>query len=510
VSTVTDVQENPAVTAPTSLVAAAAATPAGQPYVNFMDSAFPSFEGRPLPAGGPVAVAQRVRAALGPVLPEHGLGPSALDRIAALLVEETVQSRHPYTAAHLHCPALPIAVAADALVAAINPSMDSWDQCAAPAVLEEELLEALSALCFPPAGRPGGTVTSGGTESNLMALLLARDEAIRRRYDTDPAEQGIPDYAAGKIRILCSSAAHFSLTRAAALLGLGERAVLPVPIGHDHRMDPTALAATAARCAADGEVIAAVVATAGTTDAGAIDPLAACAQVARRYGAWYHVDAAYAGALLFSGHRAAALHGIEQADSVTLDLHKFGWQPIPAGLLLLRERAALDPLTRRVAYLSALDDEQAGYPNLLGRSLRTTRRADAVKILATCQALGRSGLAELIERCFVLAGHAAAAIAARPEFELALPPQLTTVLFRYRARRGDPDRVNAAARRRLLAAGAAVIGRTELPGPDGKPAGPGSLRLKLTLIDPATTTQDLDRLLDLISAAAAAEDLPAG
>lgn len=468
---------------------------------------------RPLPPGGPVEIARQVRDALGPVLPEQGRGQAAFDDLATLVAAYTVHPGHPHTAAHLHCPTLPIAVAADTLVATLNPSMDSWDQCAAPIVIEDELIAMLAELCFGDDAQPAGTVTTGGSESNLMALLFARDALIRRAFGADPAEEAIPGHAAGRLRILCSAAGHFSIRRSAALLGLGERSVVPVPVGPDHRMDPVALERIAARLTGHGDHLVAVVATAGTTDAGAIDPLEDCARVARAYGAWFHVDGAYGGALLFCDGRRALLRGIAEADSVTLDLHKFGWQPIPAGILLCRERAAFAPLIRRVAYLSALDDEEAGYPNLLGRSLRTTRRADAVKIVATCQALGRAGLAAMIERCFTLAGHVADVLRARPDFELDRDPALTTVLFRYRARHGDPDRVNAALRRRLLTDGSAVIGRTELPavgsaeGCDGPPA-PGSLRLKLTLVDPGTTPGDLDRLVELIAAAGAAEDRP--
>lgn len=475
----------------------------------------PRRDDRPLPPGGPAQVAQQVRAALGPVLPERGRGQAAFDDLAALLVAQSVHASHPHTAAHLHCPTLPVAVAADTLMAALNPSMDSWDQCAAPSVIEDELIAALAKLCFgepgPSAGdtaHPGGSVTTGGSESNLMALLFARDELIRRAFDADPAEDGIPGYAAGRLRVLCSAVSHFSISRSAALLGLGERAVIPVPVDSDHRMDTVALQRIAARLVDGGDHIIAVVATAGTTDAGAIDPLDSCGRLAHRYGAWFHVDGAYGGALLFSDARRALLRGIEQADSVTLDLHKFGWQPIPAGVLLCRERAAFASLTRRVAYLSALDDERAGYPNLLDRSLRTTRRADAVKIVATCQALGRVGLAAMIEHCFALAGHAAHALRAHPDFELDREPALTTVLFRYRARHGDPDQVNAALRRRLLNDGTAVIGRTELPRQAAAPPSRGLLRLKLTLVNPETTTGDLDRLIELIAAAGAAEDLP--
>ncbi len=479
-----------------------------------IEPAAPARADRPLPPGGPTAVAERVRAALGPVLPEHGRGQAAFDELAALVVAETVHASHPHTAAHLHCPTLPVAVAADTLVAALNPSMDSWDQSAAPSVIEDELIRALAGLCFGDrATHPGGTVTTGGSESNLMALLFARDELIRRAYDVDPAEDGIPGYAAGRLRILCSAVSHFSIARSAALLGLGERAVVPVPVGPDHRMDPQALERIAARLVGDGDRIVAVVGTAGTTDAGAIDPLEDCGRVAHKYGAWFHVDGAYGGALIFSDVRRDALHGVATADSVTLDLHKFGWQPIPAGVLLCRDRAAFGTLTRRVAYLSALDDERAGYPNLLDRSLRTTRRADAIKIVATCQALGRSGLGALIERCFALTAHVAAALRAHPDFELDREPELTTVLFRYRAKHGDPDRVNAALRRRLLTEGAAVIGRTELPivsttDAAGGPAPSGSLRLKLTLVNPETSSTDLDRLIELIAAAGAAEDQP--
>ncbi|MBR7827460.1 aspartate aminotransferase family protein [Actinospica sp. MGRD01-02] len=457
--------------------------------------------GGPLPAGGPAALEAEVRAAFTPVLPPMGLGAWSLDVLIGYLPTHTVRPAHPYAAAHLHCPPDPVAVEADQLVAALNPSQDSWDQSAAASVIEACVIEEYSALAF---GAPGsGSITSGGTESNHFALLLARDAALARAYAVDPAETGIPAAAAGRLRILTSEVAHFSVARAAAQLGLGERAVIPVPVQEDHRLDAAALSQAAKRIAADGDTLVAVVATAGTTDAGAIDPLTECASVARKHDAWFHVDAAYGGGLLLSNVRRSMLAGIELADSATVDLHKFGWQPIPAGLLLTRDPQALAPISRRVAYLSDLDDEAAGYPNLLGRSLRTTRRPDAVKILAAGRHHGLDGFTQMIESCFAQTAHVAAAIEARPEFELALRPALTTVLFRYRARNGDPDRVNAEARRALLAAGSAVVGRTALPG-----GGPGSLRLKFTLLRPETTNAELDALLDLVAAAAHACDVP--
>lgn len=461
---------------------------------------------RPLPSGGPAALDASVRGAFTPVIPDTGLGPSVLEALLTHLPEHTVRPAHPHTVGHLHCPPDPVAIAADRLISALNPSQDSWDQSAATTVIESCVIESFSELAF---GAPGaGSITSGGTESNHLALLLARDRAIARHFDIDARQLGIPSSAVGRVRILASAVAHFSIARAAAQLGLGEQAVIPVPVDAAHRIIPEELARAAERITAAGGVLAAVVATAGTTDAGAIDPLAACADVARAHEAWFHVDAAYGGGLLLSDVRRPMLAGIELADSASVDLHKLGWQPIPAGMLLTRDPRALDPLVRGVAYLSDPDDEEAGLPNLLGRSLRTTRRADAVKILAACRHHGRDGYTRMIESCFAQAAHAAAAIEAHPAFELALPPALTTVLFRYRAAHGDPDQVNAQLRRKLLTDGTAVVGRTRLHRPGDRPGKPGSVWLKLTLLRPQTTPEDLDALLALVADAGAACDLP--
>jgi L-2,4-diaminobutyrate decarboxylase len=141
-----------------------------------------------------------------------------------------------------------------------------------------------------------------------------------------------------------------------------------------------------------------------------------------------------------------------------------------------------------VAYLNPADDEAAGYHSRLGHSVRTTRRADAFKIAVTFRALGRDGLGRLVDACHDLARHAAARVEAHPRLELAAPPVLTTVVFRHTA----GSAVNAALRRRLLADGAAVVGRTEIG---------DAVWLKLTLLNPYATRADVDALLDLVVAA---------
>ncbi|GAA4871443.1 pyridoxal phosphate-dependent decarboxylase family protein [Kitasatospora terrestris] len=436
--------------------------------------------GGPIVAGEPAAVTALVREAMA-----AAPGPEALARFTELLAYGGADPADPACAAHLHCPPLAVAAAADLAVSALNPSQDSWDQAPAATALETGLLAELAALVgFDPA-RSAGVLTSGGTESNLMGLMLARDQ----RLGPDVESVGVP--AAARPRVLASAAAHFSVQRAAALLGLGERAVLPVAVDRTLRMDPAALAEALEGVRRRGETPVAVVATAGTTDTGAVDPLPEAAELAARYGAWLHVDAAYGGGALLSDRLAPLLDGVAAADSVSLDWHKLGWQPAAAGVFLVRDRAAYASLARRAVYLNPADDEEAGYPSLLGLSLRTTRRPDAFKLAVTLRTLGRAGLGELVDRCHDLAHAAAALVAAEPSLELHCDPVLTSVVFRFLPeRRADADRVNAELRRELLRSGRAVVGRTELPG-----EGPGRVRLKLTLLNPHTTPADLAALL---------------
>ncbi|MEV6975429.1 aminotransferase class I/II-fold pyridoxal phosphate-dependent enzyme [Kitasatospora sp. NPDC093806] len=456
--------------------------------------------GGPLPTGRPADLAARVTAVL-----DTASGPDTLARLTELLAHGAADPADPHCAAHLHCPPLAVATAADLAVSALNPSQDSWDQAPAATALETALLAELAALVGYHPARATGVFTAGGTESNLMGLMLARDQKLDGIVELD----GLPALADGlRPRIFASRAAHFSVQRAAALLGLGERAVVPVDVDRELRMDPAALERALAEASWAGRTPIAVVATAGTTDTGAVDPLPAVAELAARHGAWLHVDAAYGGGALLSDRLAPLLDGIERADSVSLDWHKLGWLPAPAGVFLVRHAETYVSLGRRAEYLNPADDEQAGYPSLLGLSLRTTRRPDAFKLAVTLRTLGRAGLGRLVDACHDLALAAAGTVRADPELELHAEPVLTTVVFRYRPPGSDDpavlspaaldrlDRANAELRRTLLRTGRAVVGRTELPGD-----GPGRVRLKLTLLNPHTTPEDLTALLAEVTAA---------
>ncbi|MFC9324422.1 pyridoxal phosphate-dependent decarboxylase family protein [Kitasatospora sp. NPDC057015] len=437
----------------------------------------------PVPAGTPERLARLVDAEFR----RPGADGDALARLTELLAHGSADPADPACAAHLHCPPLAVAVAADLAVSALNPSQDSWDQAPAATALETVLIAELAALVGFPQGATG-VLTSGGTESNLMGLMLARDQILDGIVEVDGLPAGV------RPLIFASQAAHFSVQRAAALLGLGERAVVPVPVDAGLRMDPAALALAMAEAVWQGATPLAVVATAGTTDTGAVDPLHPAADLAARYGAWLHVDAAYGGGALLSDRLAPLLDGVSRADSVSLDWHKLGWQPAAAGVFLARRAETYVSLLRRAAYLNPADDEEAGYPSLLGLSLRTTRRADAFKLAVTLRTLGRAGLGRLVDACHELALATAEAVRAEPALELLCPPVLTTVVFRYLpAGAADPaeaDRINAEVRRVLLREGRAVVGRTELPG-----GGLGRVRLKLTLLNPNTRPEQAGELL---------------
>ncbi|MEU7639392.1 pyridoxal phosphate-dependent decarboxylase family protein [Streptomyces sp. NPDC059152] len=424
----------------------------------------------PLPPGGPDAVARAVRDACLPLLPEQGTGPhTALRTLVHTLAAGAADPADPHCAAHLHCPPLALATAADLAVGALNPSMDSWDQAPAAAELEVRTARALAGLVYPAATAPDALVTTGGTESNQLAVLLAR-EAPR------------PPDTTGPLRIVCGANAHHSIHRAAWLLGLPEPLTLPTP---DGTLDP----ATVHTCLAEltgrtGPVL--LIATAGTTDAGVIDPLPALAALADRHGARFHIDASYGGPLLFSDTHRHALTGLARAHTVTLDLHKLGWQPVAAGLLAVPAPATLTPLAHQADYLNADDDTEAGLPDLLGRSLRTTRRPDILKIAVTLKALGRQGLGDLVDRTLAAARTFADLIDAHPGYELHSRPTLATLLFRPI---GADDTTLAAIRRSLLTEGHAVLGRATTP---------TGLWLKATLLNPHTQPGDLTHLLKLV------------
>ncbi|MEU0048729.1 lysine decarboxylase DesA [Streptomyces sp. NPDC006309] len=404
---------------------------------------------------------------------------AVLDELEDVYLRDAVYFHHPRYLAHLNCPVVIPAVLAEAVLSAVNSSLDTWDQSAGATLIERRLVDwtAARAGLGPSAD---GVFTSGGTQSNLQALLLAREEA-----KTD---------SIARLRVFASEASHFSVGKSAKLLGLGQDAVVTIPVGHDKRMQTVALAHELERCAKDGLVPMAVVATAGTTDFGSIDPLPEIAGLCAQYGVWMHVDAAYGCGLLASLRYRDRLAGIERADSVTVDYHKSFFQPVSSSALLVRDAATLRHATYHAEYLNPRRMVQERIPNQVDKSLQTTRRFDALKLWLTLRTMGADGIGQLFDEVCDLAREGYRLLAADPRFDVVVEPTLSTLVFRYvPAAVTDPaatDRANLYARKALFASGDAVVAGTKVA---------GRHYLKFTLLNPETTTADITAVLDLIA-----------
>jgi len=420
-----------------------------------------------------------------------GLGnQAAIERAIEYFLKDSLSVHHPQCVAHLHCPSLVVSQAAEVLINATNQSMDSWDQSPSATIIEVKLIEWLRAQVGYAAG-DAGVFTSGGTQSNLMGLMLARD-AFFARQGHSVQQDGITGDLR-KMKVFCSENAHFSVQKNMALLGHGYQSVVQVKSDDFARMDVNDLQAKLAQAEANGEQVLAIVATAGTTDAGAIDPLREIAAIAAERNIWVHVDAAWGGALLLSEKYRHYLDGLDRVDSVTLDFHKQYFQTISCGAFLLKDARHYELMRYQAAYLNSEFDEEAGVPNLVSKSLQTTRRFDALKLWMGLEALGQKQYAAIIDHGVTLAQEVARYVEATPRLELVMQPQLASVLFRYRPQQLTDVAQIALFNQRigdvLLESGRANVGVTE---------NQGVTCLKLTLLNPTVTLDDIKLLLALV------------
>ncbi|TPG64912.1 pyridoxal phosphate-dependent decarboxylase family protein [Ewingella americana] len=427
----------------------------------------------------------------------QGLGnQAAIERAIEYFLKDSLSVHHPQCVAHLHCPSLVISQAAEVLINATNQSMDSWDQSPSATIIEMKLIEWLRTQVGYQAG-DAGVFTSGGTQSNLMGLMLARDAFFARQGHSIQQDGLVGNLR--KMKVFCSENAHFSVQKNMALLGLGYQSVTLVKTDQFARMDVSDLAAKLAQAQANGEQILAIVATAGTTDAGAIDPLRAIAELAAEHQIWVHVDAAWGGALLLSEKYRDYLDGIELVDSITLDFHKQFFQTISCGAFLLKEARHYELMRYQAAYLNSEFDEAQGVPNLVSKSLQTTRRFDALKLWMGLEALGQKQYAEIIDHGVTLAQDVAKYVTEQASLELVMRPQLASVLFRYRpeslAASSDATigLLNQKIGDALLESGRANVGVTEHS---------GVTCLKLTLLNPTVSLEDIKVLLALVESTA--------
>ncbi|ELB2831514.1 pyridoxal phosphate-dependent class III aminotransferase [Vibrio alginolyticus] len=413
---------------------------------------------------------------------------SVIDDAAELVAKNAIFTQHPDCIAHLHTPPLMPAIAAEAMIAALNQSMDSWDQASSATYVEQKVVNWLCDK-YELGAKADGIFTSGGTQSNQMGLMLARDWIADKLSAHSIQKLGLPEYA-DKLRIVCSKKSHFTVQKSASWMGLGEKAVMTVDANADGTMDVTKLDEVLNQAKAEGLIPFAIVGTAGTTDHGAIDDLDFIADMAARHDMWMHVDGAYGGALILSSQKAR-LKGCERAHSISVDFHKLFYQTISCGALLVNDKSNFKFLLHHADYLNREHDE---LPNLVDKSIATTKRFDALKVFMTMQSVGPKALGDMYDHLLEQTLEVADMIRDNKHFELLAEPSLSTVLFRATHESADLDELNKTLRLEALTRGIAVLGETIV---DDKTA------LKFTILNPCLTTADFESLLSKINTLAA-------
>jgi aromatic-L-amino-acid/L-tryptophan decarboxylase len=377
----------------------------------------------------PVARMERapdVAAAMELPIPEEGLAPAEIARLLRpLLFEHSVYAGHPGHLSYITGAGTVPGAAADLLAAGLNANVGGWMLSPGASELEAHLMRWLAERFGLPSGS-GGLMTSGGAASNLTALKVARDTA-------SPGDARRDGIAGARPAIYCSSEAHATIAEAADVLGLGEAAVRRIETDEALRMRVDQLEEAIAADRAAGVRPAAVVGTAGTTGTGAIDPLPELARIAHREEAWFHVDASYGGAVVFAPGLRPLLAGIELADSIAFDPHKWLSTPQSSAALLVRDPAALlrSFSGRDVAYVRE-DVELTGTgQNFGGLGPQWSRAFWALKVWVSLAAHGTGAYGRRIAHDVELARYLEARAREHPSLEPMAPATLSIACFRY-------------------------------------------------------------------------------
>lgn len=454
-----------------------------------------------LPAVTPAAVAARFTEPL----PEQGVGIEEQladwrERIEPLLMA-VGSPRH---FGFVNGSGAQVGIFADALAASVNTNAGGWRLGPAATEIERQALRWLSDLVGYPESA-GGIVLTGGTMANTTALLTALRHLAP--YDSTPAGLQLPTRRGRFLVYMSDHEGHISVTRAADTINLGREAVRRVPSRADFTLDPEALRRQIAADREAGDLPLAVVAQIGSINVGAIDPLDELADLCAAEGLWLHGDGAcglFAAAL---PEFAGRLRGIERADSLAGDPHKWLGVPYDCGVLLVREGERL----RRAFSIAAPylrpdgESEEEQGRNYLEYGPEMSRGWRALKLWMTLRALGRAGLREALGNGPALARHLHGLVRAHPDFEVLHEPQLYLYCYRYlprdlAARADEPavaaelDRLNQAAVDRVQASGLAFLMSTRIR---------GRVAIRLSICSQRTTAADIDRTFAALAAAAA-------
>jgi len=327
--------------------------------------------------------------------------------------------------------------------------------------------------CVPEHG--GGVLTHGGSLANLTALLAARS-----RIAPDVWDQGNP----GDLAVLAPAESHYSIARAIGIMGLGRRALYPLPVDDAGRVLADRIPQALAKVREDGRRAMALVANACSTGVGLYDPLREIGQACREAGVWMHVDGAHGASALLSDRHRALLDGADMADSLVWDAHKLMRAPTLCAAVLVRDAATLDRAFEQEASYLFHDKAQPGV-DFIHRTVECTKAGLGLRFFAVLGALGEQGLGHYIERQYGLAAEAFRLIRAQEDFDCPVEPQSNILCFRVRG----TDAAQIAIRDALIAQGRFHLSTVFFG---------GRRYLRATFMSPATTLADVSRLIEAV------------
>lgn len=366
------------------------------------------------------------------------------------------------------------------VAATVNNNMLSLEMSPVSSHMEVQVIQTIAKL-FGYDAKAGGTLLSGGSLANLQALAVARNHIL------GTLEHGLTSLQAQPV-VFASDAAHTSLQKAAMILGLGTSAIIPVKTNAHSQMDVSDLQEKIKKNLDQGKKPIAIVATAGTTVTGNIDPIDLISEVAKTYGIWLHVDAAYGGALVFSKKERNRLQGIEKADSITFNPQKWMYISKTCAMVLFKDQKILHNDFR----ISAPYMNDTDFTNLGEISVQGTRHADILKLWLSLQHLGMKGYEQLIEESYRLQNHFSEHVRKRPYLELASESDTNLCCFRGKPEylaQNSWDQWNLELQQTLLKEGQTFL---------SLPTYRGKRWLRAVLLNPFTAEKDIDQLFELI------------
>jgi L-2,4-diaminobutyrate decarboxylase len=403
--------------------------------------------------------------------------PETVSRVVAEIAALSLHLANPrYVAQQVAAP-LPLAALVESVVAALNNSLAVWEMSPAGTAIERDLMSVFRRAFGYPATAEGSSVP-GGAFANLTALLAARAKLEPESWNRGDA----------RIALLAGAQTHYSVGRAAGIIGLGSRSVFTVPVDRFYRTSALQLGSAFQRARKAGFRKFVIIATCGSTPTGSCDDLKALAKIARTEGAWLHVDASHGGGIAFSRRYRFLLCGIESADSIAFDPHKMLFMPLTASVVLIRNgRHLRDAFEQDAPYLFSAAAREL--PDLGQFTIACSQRFDALKTWLTWKAYSETVWDELITRvCDVT--RAAYEYCGRSRLIEALhEPQLNVLCFRLRTRprSGDAsDRLHWRVKEQVNASGKAYISSTVL---DGRRV------LRIVVMNPRTSERDIHEVM---------------